>query len=195
MPQRVRSVHGHFITVEEKAKEDAERAAKFAWAAPDVVCDNIPDYPGYKIVSLRHPDDLVLFGQLMHHCAGSHVKWVTQERIWHFLTVLDSKGEPHVTVHLKDKEWMGKPHPDDNKGFEKGVNYYVGPHNNGEKYAVSSCYETRAHEAKEFTFEGKRVLPMSIAGKYQAYGTPAHETATTALKAFNAWLEAQIEQT
>ena len=194
MPQRGRSVHGNFITVEEKAKEDAERAARFAWTAPDVVCSSIPGYPGYKIVSLRHPDDLVLFGGLMNHCAGSHVKWVTQERIWHFLTVLDAKGEPHMTVHLKDKEWIGKSHPDDNKGAGKGAGYYTGRHKNGAAYCNSQCYENTIYANKAFTFEGKVVVPLSMNKKYATYG--AGDTRdTTATKAWEAWLETQLEQT
>ena len=158
MAQRVRSIHGHFITVEQKAIEDAERAAKLQWKAPEPVhtFEN-----GYKLVSLRATEDLVKFGEEMRHCAGSHVKWVQVERIWHILTTLDEKGEAHGTLFLKDNDWFKKPHPDDARSTG-GI--YVGKKTDCSVFALSTIYDYTHYEP--VMFQGKVCQVLELSGKY-----------------------------
>lgn len=209
MVQRVRSIHGQFITVEEKAAEDAAIAAKFGWKAPDVVCADIPGHPNKRIVSLRDPDDLLKFGGLMGHCAGTHSKWASEERIWAFVTVLDQRGEPHGTLHLKDCEWAGREHPDDAKAYQNSnatrlyegrtitdySKYWVPSSTYGagvnmtqalrEKYASSPDTAHCALYGKKVLFEGK---PHNIVSIENRYGGPGPK----ALAPMLAWIEANL---
>ena len=110
MVQRVRDIHGRFVTPDEKAAQEAEIAARWHWEAPEVLreYDN-----GLRLVSLRDYRDLAKWGKNQSHCGGTHYKWVGEQQIWHFLTFLDKNNRCHGSVHLKDKEWFKKPHPED----------------------------------------------------------------------------------
>lgn len=157
MANRVRNRRGQFVTVEEKAREDAEYAAKRAWSNLEVVKE-FDD--GKKLVQVTDPEDLTKWGKEMGHCGGSHYKWTTIENIWHFLTVLDEHGKVHCTWHLKDKEWFKKAHPDDD--YAKGMSeWYTGPHEMGLKYTKSTTYD-RDYSVDYNYAEGKYV------------GTPCH---------------------
>lgn len=72
-----------------------------------------PEHPDIALVKITDPDDLVTWAKHMGHSGGRYQKWVIDTPIWHFLTFLDAEGFPHCTIHAKDREWWGKPHPDD----------------------------------------------------------------------------------
>lgn len=129
MVQRVRDIHGRFVHPDEKAAQDAAIAAKYAWQAP-VVIREWED--GYKLARIVEYADLKLLGELQGHCAGAHWKWCGEQQIWHIVTLLDSRGEPHGYVHMKDTEWIRKPHPDDT-GSNVGK-YAMGGYNNDVYY-------------------------------------------------------------
>ena len=198
MAQRVRSIHGQFITVEEKAVEDAAIAAKFGWKAPDVICADIPGHPGKRLVSLRDPEDLEKFAKYMNHCANTHLKWVTAEKIWAFLTVLDQRGEPHGTIHLKDEEWLNKVHPADTPGFRPTVYKADGHIDYTKTWVTSRAYDLSARAVKQcqlgpnplscgksVMFEGKPHVVLSVQNRYGGTGE-------TAIAPLVAWIEANL---
>ena len=54
-------------------------------------------------------------------------KRIEHPPIWHFLTFLDEEGYPHATIHLKDREWLYKKHPDDGKSEEPDATWLFAP--------------------------------------------------------------------
>lgn len=112
MPQKVRDIHGNFVTQEELDAQIAAIKAKFPWTKAETLY--VPECrPDTRIVALTEPDDLLVFGKHMNHCSAGHVKWTKYEKIELFLTLLDKYDEPHSTVMLKKQEWFNRKHPGD----------------------------------------------------------------------------------
>jgi hypothetical protein len=65
------------------------------------------------LVRITDPEDLVTWGKYMGHSGGRYQKWIVDNPIWAFLTFIDPKGYPHVTIHLKQSAWFNRFHPDD----------------------------------------------------------------------------------
>jgi hypothetical protein len=183
MADRVRNRRGQFVTPEEKAREDEQYSQMYGWNGLEVIKE-FPD--GNKLVRVTEAEDLTKWGKMMGHCGGSHYKWTTIERIWHFLTVIDTNGKPHCTWHLKDKAWVGTPHPDDapeGKYSGNGASTYVGPHEMGLKFGRSTTYDlggrgvysyvTRTYRPYDAAIlDGKEVVVLSKpydAPKWSAY--------------------------
>lgn len=87
------------------------------WSAPTWV-DPTPIWvpPEHASVTLTHitnPDDLATWGKYMGHSGARYQKWAIDTPIWVFLTFLDADGWPHVTIHLKEEEYLFRSHPDD----------------------------------------------------------------------------------
>lgn len=85
------------------------------WTDPEVLwrskeCDA-------TLVRITNPDDLVRFGAWMGHSGGRYQHWAIDRGIWHFMTLLDSNGAPHCTLHGKDAAWYKCSHPDDTKAL------------------------------------------------------------------------------
>lgn len=117
MANRVRNRYGVFVTPEEKAREDAKFAQKFAAEFPWVAPETVYEYAdGFKLVAVRAIEDLRLLGSVQGHCSGSHYHWAGELQIEHIMTILKPTGAPCGTFHAKDVEWFGKPHPDDDLG-------------------------------------------------------------------------------
>ena len=95
------------------------------WKAPAVVW-RPPDNPDITLVQITEPEDLWAWGAYMGHSAGNYQKWAIDTPIWAFLTFLDGEGWPHCTIHLKEKQWLYKRHPDDDKADMLGL-YRHGP--------------------------------------------------------------------
>ena len=126
MVQRVRDIHGRFVHPDEKAAQEAAIAAKFAWKAP-VVLREWGD--GWRMVRFTDYEDLKRFGDIQGHCAGAHWKWCGEQQIWHLLTLLDPRGEPHGYLHMKDSQWIKQPHPDDDAAEKRADGVAIGRYN------------------------------------------------------------------
>ena len=114
------------------------------WTDPHVLWEE----DGLRVVRLVEPEDIDLWATIMGHCGASHLKWIRDEQIWHFLTILDGQDVPHTTMHAKDVEWFGVPHPADSQpGYTEGILPYQLPKVDAEGRAVewvpSRRYEPR----------------------------------------------------
>lgn len=84
---------------------------KGQWEAPELIWET--PIKGVRLVRIRTPHDLVLWGSLMGHSGGRYQKWVCDTPIWQFFTFLDEDNFPHVTIHAKSLLWFFSAHPDD----------------------------------------------------------------------------------
>ena len=124
--------------------------AEFTWVDPQVLYEP-PEYPGWRLVRLVHPDDINTWGTAMGHCGPHHVKWITEEQIWHFFTILDDNDVPHGTIHAKDKRWVNVPHPEDVKNTGVG---YGRPAMDENGKAVEWCKSTTYDSGHQYVASG-----------------------------------------
>lgn len=73
----------------------------------------IAKYGDARFNLIDNEPDLKLWGQYMCHSAGNYAKFATERDLWRFVTVLDDMGFPHLTIHLKQREWLYRRHPMD----------------------------------------------------------------------------------
>jgi hypothetical protein len=128
VPQAVQRVHEYNL-----AKEKAMQKIKLQADSEMPVAKEYPE--GYKWLELKHPTDknmteaaLKYEGDAMGHCVGGYCPDVLagDTKIY---SLRDAKGEPHVTVEVKNKAepWMNETHWDSANNFHWKANVPLSP--------------------------------------------------------------------
>jgi PcfJ-like protein len=128
VPQAVQRTHEYNL-----AKEKAMQKIKLQADSEMPVAKEYPE--GYKWLELKHPTDknmteaaLKYEGDAMGHCVGGYCPDVLagDTKIY---SLRDAKGEPHVTVEVKNKAepWMNETHWDSDNNFNWKANAPLSP--------------------------------------------------------------------
>ena len=145
------------------------------WKDPKILWEP-PAFPGVALVEITNVHDLLMWGMYMGHSGARYQKWALDTPIWKFLTFLDQDGWPHVTIHLKDEDYLYKRHPDDTYAMDERHwrwGYTPGPQDkNGHQkfWLLSTLYDdVDMHYSRPVIVDGKRYVVMGAGHRDKDY--------------------------
>lgn len=152
---------------------------KFATEWPDNVVEmelpaSLTGREGWTVQRVMGRESLTKFGNLQHHCGGSHHVNIGKG-VWSFITFMGPDNVPHATIHTKQIEYLMGQKPNSQYDYYRDRDLRVNPYNQPpynqppyqEKYGhlAAGWDYNRAHQG----FIGSRYDQSSYSGQVPGY--------------------------